>query len=87
MPRVVVGELDDHRALVFGQRRRNLLDEGLLELNIHRRKHFVFVNRLEQLLVLVLALFFRVRERRDVPLFVVDLDLLRALFRELEEFF
>ena len=87
MPRMVVGKLDDQHALVFRKRRRNLLDERFLQLKINRREHLVLVNRLEQLLVLVLALFFRVGERGDVPLFVVDLDLLRALFRELEEFF
>ena len=84
---VIVGELDDHRPLVFGKRRGNLLDERLLQLDIDRREHLVFVNRLEQLLVLVFALLFRVGERRDVPLLVVNVDLLRALLRELEEFF
>ena len=60
--RMVVGKLDDQRAFVFRQLGGNLLNERFLQLDINRRKQFVLVNRLEQLLVFVLALFFRVRK-------------------------
>src|SRR6266511_4491822 len=63
VPRVVVGELDDQGPQVFGERCRNLLDELLLAGYVDGRKELVFMQRQQQLLVLVLALLFRVGER------------------------
>src|SRR5690349_4003301 len=62
MTRVVVGELDDQRALVFRQGGGDLLDQLLLPLNIDRREQLVLVDDLQQLLVFVLALLFGIRE-------------------------
>ena len=87
MTRVVVGKLDDHGALVLGKRRGNLFDQPLLTFDVNGRKQLVLVDRLQQLFVFVLALFFHVGKRRDVPLLVVEIELLRALLGELEEFF
>jgi hypothetical protein len=86
MPGVVVGELDDHQPLVFGQRGGNLLDQLLLPLDIHRREQLVLVNRLQQFLVLVLALLFGVGERGHVPQLSVELELLGAAIGQFEQF-
>ena len=83
--RVVVGQLDDQRPLVLGQRRGNLLDQLLLPLDVDRRKQFVLVNGLEQLLVFVLARVLRVGERRDVAKSAVQVQLRGALVRKLEQ--
>ena len=87
MSGVVVGQLDDQEALVFRKRGRNLLDELLLPLNVHRREELVLVNGLEQRFVFVLALLFGVGERRHVPQLAVELELRGALIGEFEKFF
>jgi uncharacterized membrane protein len=38
---VIIGELDDQHALVFGQRRGDLLDQFLLALDVDRREQLV----------------------------------------------
>ena len=83
---VVIGELDDECPLVFRERRGDLLDQLLLSLNVHRRKQLVFVNRLEQLLVLVLALFLRVGKRWQMAPLPFELQLRRTAVRKLEQF-
>ena len=72
--RVIVRELHDQHPFVLRQRRGNLLDQLLLPLNIHRRKQFVLVNGLQQLLVFVFALLFGVRKRRHVPQFPIQVE-------------
>ena len=86
VPRVVVGQLDDQHALVFGQRRRNLLDQLLLALDVDRREQLVLVDRLEQLLVFVLALIFGVGKRRHVAERAIELQLRGAAIGQLDEF-
>lgn len=53
---VVVGELHDQRACSFGKPGRDLFHELLLPLDIDRREELVFMNRLQQFLVLGLTL-------------------------------
>ncbi len=65
--------------LVFGQRRRDRLDEFLLPLHVNRGKHLIFVDRLQQFFVFVLALFFRVGERRNESHLAVEFELVCAL--------
>ena len=84
--RVIVGEFDNEHALVFGQRRRNLLDELLLALNVDRREQLVLVNRLKEILVLRFALFFCVGKRRYVPKIAFRFEFRRALIRQFEQF-
>ena len=84
VPRVIVGELHDQRALVLGQQRGDLLHELLLALDIDRREELVFVNRLQQLLVLVLALIFNVRKGGNEPALAIKVELGCALTREFE---
>src|SRR4051812_38972925 len=86
MARVVVGELDDQNPLVFGQRRRDLFDQLLLPLDVDRRKQLVVVNRLQQRLVLVLALLFGIREGWDMAQLAIELQLRGAALGELQQF-
>src|SRR5262245_8016664 len=83
--RVIVGELDDQRARVLGKLRRNLFDELLLTLNVDRSEQLVFVDRLQQLLVFLLALVFSIGKRRDVPQLAIELQLLGTAFGELQQ--
>jgi hypothetical protein len=53
---------------------------------VTRREQLVLVDRLQQLLVLILALLFRVGERRDVAKRAVQFQLRGALIREFDEF-
>ena len=85
--RMVVGQLDDQHARVLRQRRGDLLDQLLLPLNIHRGKQLVLVDRLQQLLVLVLALVLGVGERRHVAQLAIEFELLSAAVGKLEQFF
>jgi hypothetical protein len=85
--RVVVGQFDDHHARGLGEGGSNLLDELFLALNIHWRKKFVLVDRLQQRLVLRLALIFSIRERRHVAQLPVQFQFGGALFRKFEQFF
>lgn len=84
--RMVIGELYDQHALVLGQGGRDLLDELLLPLNVYGRKQLVLVDRLEQLFVFLFALILGVGKRRDVPQLSIELELGRALVRQLQEF-
>ena len=87
VPGMIVGKLDDHHPLVLGQGRRNQFHELLLTLDIDWRKELVFVDRLQQLFVFVLALVLGIREGRRVPEPAPQLQLRGALIRQLDEFF
>ena len=69
----------------LGQRRGNLLDQLLLPLQIDGREELVLVNRLEQRLVLGLALLLGVGERGDRPLAAVEIELGGAALRQIEQ--
>ena len=56
--RVVVSQFHDQHALVFGQRRCDLLNEVLLSLDINRREELILVDGLQKVLVFGLALLF-----------------------------
>ena len=85
VPRVIVGELHDQRPCVLGQLGRDLLDELLLPLNVDGREQFVFVDRLQQLLVLLFALIFSVGERGNVAQLAIELQLVGAAFGEFQQ--
>ena len=85
--RVIVGELDYEPPLVFRQRCRDQLDELLLPPDINGGEQLILVNRLEQHLVLVLALLFGVGKRRDAPAIPVEPELFRAAVGELQQLF
>lgn len=87
MTGVVIGELDDHHALGFRKGGRNLLDELLLPLNIHRRKELVLVDRLQQVLIFGFALILGIGERGHVTKLAVKFQLRGAAFGEFEQFF
>jgi hypothetical protein len=82
---VVIGELDDHHPFVFGQRGGNLLDELFLPLDVDGGKELVLVNRLQEFLVLVLALFLGIGERRHEADFSVEFELRGAAIGQLEQ--
>jgi len=84
--RVVIGELDNQRALLLGQRRRNLFNQLLLPLDVHRREELVLVDGLQQLFILVSELILGVGKRRHVAECAVQLQLRRALIGQLDEF-
>src|ERR1051325_3452905 len=84
---VIIGELDVQQALVCGQRGSDLFDECFLSLNIDGGEQLVLVNRLQQLLVLVLALLFGVRERWNMTELRIELEFGSAAVSELEELF
>ena len=86
MARVIVGELHDQGALIFRERRGDLLDQLLLPLDVDRREELVFVDCLEQVLVLRLSLFLRVGKRRNVSQVAFLLQLGRAQICQFKEF-
>ena len=86
MTGVVVGQLDDQHAFGFGKRRRDLLDELLLPLNVHRGKQFVLMDRLKQVFILGFALILGIGERGHVTQLAVDFQLRGAAFGKFEQF-
>jgi hypothetical protein len=63
--RVVVRQFHDERAGVLGQLLGDLLDKLLLTLDVNGREELVFVNRLQEILVLLLALIFSIGETME----------------------
>jgi len=57
---VVVRQFDDERPLVLGGRRSILNNQPLLTVDIDRSEQLVLVNGLQEIFVLVFALFFGV---------------------------
>jgi hypothetical protein len=64
----------------------DLLDQLLLAEDVDRREQLVLVDRLQQLLVLVFTLILGVGERGNGPERTVEVELRRALLRQLEQF-